>query len=449
VSLSVPFFAWSETKEKVLATIVVHAGAQDRKDTPIRYPCRLSDFLEENSLLESHRLLLVERGESGSTLPVQWDSDVSFSWEDQSDAGALVWIWHGSTRRGSSRTYDLVLRTGKPPAGPYALEDSENRYILVRQASRRVLKYNYGIIPEKEGQKGPYDRSCYVHPIWSPTGKVITGDFSPEHIHQRGLYMAWRPVRFGDVKSEFWGLGEATGRILTDKSPDLIQGPVFAGLAAHNKGTVQGSTYFREIWKIRLYALPPSDIWLFDLHIRQAPVDPERPDERPSQLLSMELEKLYYGGMSFRATSDWLRKDARDVVRALSRGVEFSGMNWLPENVALQVLTSEGKDRTEGDRTRARWIDYTGPLGGEWGGIAMFDHPSNLRYPTPLRIHPDLPYYSWAFVQNEPYTIRGDEPLQFLYRAVVHNGRPDIESNERLAADFVEPPRVEWQPRQR
>ncbi|MFX0145986.1 MAG: DUF6807 family protein [Candidatus Hodarchaeota archaeon] len=75
--------------------------------------------------------------------------------------------------------------------------------------------------------------------------------------------------------------------------------------------------------------------------------------------------------------------------------------------------------------------------------MVMFDHPLNPRYPTPVRIHPELPYYSWALVQDEPYSIRRDAPLRLQYRVMVHDNTPDPKTNERLAADFVDPPRVE------
>ena len=112
----------------------------------------------------------------------------------------------------------------------------------------------------------------------------------------------------------------------------------------------------------------------------------------------------------------------------------------------LDILTSEGKGREDGNATPARWIDYTGPLGEEWGGLVMFDHSSNVRYPTALRIHPTMPYFCYALAKDEPYTITSDSPLELSYRFLVHNGHPDKETNNRLAYDFVNPPEVTWQP---
>ena len=118
---------------------------------------------------------------------------------------------------------------------------------------------------------------------------------------------------------------------------------------------------------------------------------------------------------------------------------------WLATGVSLDVLTDAGGDRKSSDRNPARWIDYTGPLGDDWGGLVIFDHPSNPRYPTPLRVHPGLPYFCYAFVQNGPYTISSAEPLDLVYRFLIHSGRPSQRVNERFARDFVDPPKVSWQ----
>ena len=112
----------------------------------------------------------------------------------------------------------------------------------------------------------------------------------------------------------------------------------------------------------------------------------------------------------------------------------------------LQKFKDEGKTRSDGDGTEARWIDYTGPLGDEWGGVVIFDHPLNQRYPTPVHIHPKVPYFCFAFTKNEPYTVTPGNTLNLLYRFFIHNGRPNKELNERIANDFVNPPEIEWEP---
>ena len=125
----------------------------------------------------------------------------------------------------------------------------------------------------------------------------------------------------------------------------------------------------------------------------------------------------------------------------------FRGISeWLSKEVRLDVLTSEGKDRIGANATSARWIDYSGPLGSAWGGVVIFDSSANPCYPTPLRVHAELPYFCCPFFQNRPYTVYSNKPLDLTYRFLIHNGHPNRETNERVANDLSHPPEVTWEP---
>jgi hypothetical protein len=434
--------------EKVLGIITVKAGDYDRIDTPVRYECNLADILGDISKvpgLNDHHLMLYEFDSGRSKFPVQWEPKTGFAWEKNDNEGALVWILDDVTGKGSERKFRLVLKAGPSQEDPFSIQDINNTSLLIKSADRPVLQYNYGIIREKEGQEGIFDKSSYIHPVWTPKGEIITGDFSPEHIWQRGIFLAWQKVKFGDVETNFWELGNATGRTLKDDNdPDIIKGQVFTELVVHNKGTVEGRTYFKEKCIIRLYNRPEHDNWMFDITFRQWPVDPENPDKLPGESMVMELQKVYYGGMSFRGVSPgWLHYDF--IARNKEHLAKFNkDTRWMNPADSLDILTSEGFGRKKGNATPARWIDYTGPLGERWGGLIMLDHPSNIRYPAPLRIHPEMPYFCFAFTKDNTYSITSESPLQLTYRIVVHNGRPDRDYNERVARDFTDPPKARW-----
>jgi len=461
-------FGYTQNKKEaeiILGTFDIHAGDRDRYDIPIRFECKSTDLFGDPSnlrkpnsfyyidsgadlaLLRDHHIMLYEEGGKKARIPAQWEPKVDFNWETATGQGALVWLLDGKTPKGSSRKFRLVLKQGLLASGPFSVKDINSKSLLIKRGAQSVLQYNYGIINQVEGQTNPHDKSSYIHPVWTPNGKIVTGDFSPEHIWQRGLYLAWEKAKFGDIETNFWELGDNTGRTLIDDlmGPTVIEGPVFAEIVVHNKGTVSGKTRFKEICVVRLYNQSNKDIWIFDLFFRQVPVDPNNPNQSPKEIQKMELPKVYYGGMAFRGVSpEWLHRDfiARDEKQLL----KFKNdTKWLPPDVSLDILTSEGYDRKSSNGTPARWIDYTGPLGDEWGGLVMFDHPSNQRYPTPLRVHPDMPYFCYAFAKNEPYTITSEVPLNLTYRVYVHSRHPNKEVNEQIASDFVNPPKVVWQ----
>lgn len=439
----------SKEGEIILGTFTIESGDYDRFDTPVRYECKLSDIFGDNTALLSlsdHQFKLYEFGRGRSELLAQWEPKIGFNWEKTDDQGSLIWILEGRTKSVTKRRFRLVLKEDSSSPSPFSVQKIDNKSLLIKSDNRPVLQYNYGIIPENEGQTGIYDRSSYIHPVWTPAGNVITGDFSPEHIWQRGIFLAWQKAKFGEIETNFWELGKSTGRTLKDEiDPVVMEGPAFSEIAIYNKGTVEGKTFFKELCLITLYNLTGKDKYIFDIIFRQFPVDPDNPDTIPLELKTMELQKVYYGGMSFRGVSPgWLYYDY--IASNKGQPEKFNaGAKWLNPGDSLYILTSEGLSRKNGNGIPARWIDYTGPLGESWGGIVMFDRPSNQRYPTPLRIHPDMPYFCFAFTKEDSYMITSETPLTLKYRIVIHEGKPDKILNEQLAHDFTDPPKVNWE----
>ena len=75
---------------------------------------------------------------------------------------------------------------------------------------------------------------------------------------------------------------------------------------------------------------------------------------------------------------------------------------------------------------KALWCDLSGYLDGgvrPTGGIAMFDHPSNPRHPTPWYGGTEVSiFFNAAFLFHEPMEVPGGEPINFRYRVLVHDG---------------------------
>jgi hypothetical protein len=82
---------------------------------------------------------------------------------------------------------------------------------------------------------------------------------------------------------------------------------------------------------------------------------------------------------------------------------------------------------------RAEWVDYYGRVGDEDVGIAVFDHPGNLRAPTywharaygllaanPFGVKP----FTGDRRQNGSYVIAADAALLLRYRVYIHHGDP-------------------------
>ena len=80
---------------------------------------------------------------------------------------------------------------------------------------------------------------------------------------------------------------------------------------------------------------------------------------------------------------------------------------------------------------RADWVDYYGNVAGESVGVAIFDHPANLRHPTYwharqyglLSANPfGLKEFLHDRRQDGSYVIAADRSLTLRYRVFIHHG---------------------------
>jgi hypothetical protein len=115
----------------------------------------------------------------------------------------------------------------------------------------------------------------------------------------------------------------------------------------------------------------------------------------------LKLPKYHYGGLGVRSSEQWNAVDA------------------------VTMLTSEGLDRKAGDNTKAKWVHLGGVVDGTPTGIAVLIHPSNFRFPQPLRLNPKNPQLCVAPSQDGDWAIEPGKPYVSKYRLLVFDGKPD------------------------
>ncbi|MEO8271813.1 MAG: PmoA family protein [Aureliella sp.] len=96
-----------------------------------------------------------------------------------------------------------------------------------------------------------------------------------------------------------------------------------------------------------------------------------------------------------------------------------------------QAVNSAGVTTADIWGKRADWIDYWGTVEGHVVGIAIFDHPSNLRHPTwwharDYGLVSANPFgrqdFEGELAESGEYTLPAGESLTFKHRFVVHRG---------------------------
>ena len=85
---------------------------------------------------------------------------------------------------------------------------------------------------------------------------------------------------------------------------------------------------------------------------------------------------------------------------------------------------------------------FSGQVDGKSAGVAILDSPSNFRFPQPVRLHPNKPYFCFSPMVDDEFAITRGHPYVSRYRLYIHDGPPDPEAIERVWHDYAEPPRV-------
>ena len=97
-----------------------------------------------------------------------------------------------------------------------------------------------------------------------------------------------------------------------------------------------------------------------------------------------------------------------------------------------RVVNSEGIAEAKTHGQNARWLLITGKTpSGDPAAVAIFDHPKNLRHPSPWYVTKGMPYYSPAVLFNKPYTLPAGESLTLRYRILIRSGEIDANRVEK------------------
>jgi len=407
-------------KQAAAATVVeVDAGAFGRDKTPIcvRLPETLADAAHLRlTRLDSHAQVPVQR--------VREDSQLK-----------ALWILDEPLPAGQRRRYRLEATNQRPPDRVTCTDDG--RHLVVSVQGHPVLRYNQAVMESPEGLDPVYRRSGYIHPIFDPAGREVTGDFPPDHAHQHALFFAWVNTTFRGQSIDFWNQAKNTGMIEHVRTQSTVSGPVCAAftVSLRHRACLSESQVvdvLNETWTVRVYSL--ADSFLFDLVSRQQCVAGE----------PLVINEYHYGGMALRGAGQWFDPDVARQIQQRTKA-KASAAELARISVPRDYLTSEGKTWIDGNGTRARWVEMHGPIDARPSGIVVMGHPDNLRAPQPVRLHPHKPYFCFAPMILGQFSIEPGKTLVSRYRYYVHTGDPDAETNDRLWNDFARPPTVSLQ----
>ena len=268
-----------------------------------------------------------------------------------------------------------------------------------------VLQYHTAVVPPPPRVDPVYARSGFIHPLFSPSGKILTDPFPVGHVHQHAVFSAWSRATFRHQTVDFWNQDDKLGNV----EHRAVVARQDNGFTAHlQQVSIEHGPALDEIWKVSVEE--SRDPFIIDLETEQ----------RCATTDEVYLHHYRYGGMAFRGSKHWSEED-KDY---------FEG--------PMKILTGEGiRDREAGNHSTPRWVAAYGPVEGQTVGVVYMDHPGNFRHPQAVRIHPTMPYFVFGPVPRGSVIIRPGMAYQARYRIITFDGEPDAEVIEGWYRSFA------------
>lgn len=246
----------------------------------------------------------------------------------------------------------------------------------------------------------------FLFPVLGPEGQHFTrrwpqedvGGEEKDHPHHRGIW---------------WTHGDANGVDFWSESPEAGR-TVHQSFAELKSGDDSGVIRSRNRWIARDGKIIASDERTIRIHAPQG----------PARVIDFSITL-------FASHGELVLGDTKEGTLAI-RLAETMRLK-QPKGVAGagHIENSEGvkEDATWGKR--ASWVSYTGPVNGQTAGVAIFDHPSNPRYPTWWHVRDyglfaANPFGVHDFEKKEKgtgnLTLPEGQSVTFRYRFIFHPG---------------------------
>lgn len=391
-------------QQTLTLSLTVHAGDFDRTGTPV------CTKLPDKFLNRDGQLSLAETSGGGKR-----------SVAVQRSGNQICWILSENTEAGSTRNYQVSMGSPETIASTFRAHN-DGRAVTMAMGEQPLLTYQYGEARLPAGVDQIYARGGFIHPLLSPRGDTLTRIQPADHYHHYGLWNPWTHTEYDGREVDFWNLARGQGRVVTDEVKEAESGPVYARVTARSHYLINRDSavtenalpVLEERLQLTTYPAGPDGAYLVDYRTEQ-----ENITELP-----LTVKAYRYQGFGFRARADWNDESA-------------------------QLLTSAGRDKSDGNGTRARWMKLSGPTEHGKAGILFMAHPDNYNSPEQIRIWPtgmnggkENVFVNFNPAQDRDYRLRPAGKYSLDYRLLVYEGELDTTRANQYWQDFAYPPRV-------
>ncbi len=268
----------------------------------------------------------------------------------------------------------------------------------------------------------------YLYPVYGPGGQALTRNWpmaeaegeERDHPHHRSLWFAHGAVGLADGSKRY----------------DIWNGRDGSAIVHRKILTVESG---------ESGVLRTANSW----------VDPDGDEMLGEERTMTFLAGTFDTGQAWRAIDFDVRLRAGDAAVVLGDTKEGTmairvapTLRHQGERAAGAMLNSEGVEGADVWGKRASWVHYSGPVDGKPVGIAIFDHPGNLRHPTwwharayglfaanPFGVH----HFEKAKKGTGDWRIPAGGELRLRYRLLFHGGEVSAEQLDSELASYGQP----------
>lgn len=257
-----------------------------------------------------------------------------------------------------------------------------------------LIQYQSSPMSQPKGGEA-FKGSNFIHPLKTPSGFVLTDLQPADHPHHFGLWWPWKYVEVEGRKVLCWELQKGEGIIQAQESSTTAQGFTAKSIYVDRKAPGGPQTLINETLNAKLSGIVDQAARGYSLDLEII--------HNVAGALPIMISEYRYSGFCLRGTPDWNKDNST-------------------------VLTSEGRDYSKSNSTRAKWVRIEGAASGETtAGVLMMSHPDNPSHPERLRTwdpgtHNGAIFVNFNPVQNESTVIQPGTPYTRQFRLFIYDG---------------------------
>lgn len=301
---------------------------------------------------------------------------------------------------------------------------SSDATITIWQGRQPMLVYNKVSPPVPPGIDPVYQRSGFLHPVYTPRGTCVTAAFPADHPHQHGIFAAWTKTTYDGRRVDFWNLAKGEGRVVHHRVIEIIDQPDHVGFEVELLHRIVGPPQIdvlRSRWRLTAREGDES-IHMFELSIDQRAIT-----DKP-----LIVQQYHYGGLAARGPAAWVepgdadvKRDAdarRDADTKLDRDSKPDADATKPR---CAMVNDHNENRITGNGKPARWVAMWSTHRNPPASLLIESHRDNPGFPQPARLHPSKPYFCFAPCIAGSFVIDQRHPYQARYRFYVSDTLPN------------------------